>query len=261
MPRKVHGEVAADAPATKVELSRYQKWPTVTLFRPNISGVPYNPRHATPAEKKRIRKSIKDHGLMGDPVVNERTEKNGWATAECGHFIVGGHQRIEQMDALEGTDQYAVRVVLLRVSPKKEREANIVLNNPNVGAQYDLSKLDEVMRTPGLDVLATGFERLDLEMMFGGDAFGHLFSEEAAPPRAKKAAKDVAEIADAVKKRRKEYKEQDGARTNDVEYYAVVVFDSTVQRERFMEFMGVDPGMRNVPGRVVAAFMPGLELP
>src|SRR5690606_22852641 len=74
-----------------MSLSKYQKFVAVTIGRQEIKNAPYNPRVITDEEKKNLRRLIKKHGIVETLVWNIRTGN-----------LVGGHQRLNILDALEG---------------------------------------------------------------------------------------------------------------------------------------------------------------
>src|ERR1035437_804054 len=79
--------------------SQYENYEIVVLHRSKIKNAPYNPRKITDDAKKKIKKNLKERGLMTPPIWNEHTGN-----------LVGGHQRLSVMDALEGKRDYSLRV-------------------------------------------------------------------------------------------------------------------------------------------------------
>ena len=84
MTKKKAAEAAGDVP-----LSRFQKFTIVRVHRSRLKNAPYNPRVITPEAKDRLRKILERKGLLEALVWNVRTE-----------HIVGGHRRLECLDAL-----------------------------------------------------------------------------------------------------------------------------------------------------------------
>ena len=126
------------------------------LNRADLKGAPYNPRILTPAAKRKLTAVLKKHGLVSTITWNRRTGN-----------IVGGHQRIEALDALAGTSNYEMDVAVIDVDEAREKELNIALNNQEAGGDFDLEKLQELLRSPGVDVDGTGFDHSDIFKMFG----------------------------------------------------------------------------------------------
>jgi len=120
-----------------------------------LKNASYNPRIIDPVSQKRLRKSIEHtKGLVQPPIWNKRTGN-----------IVGGHQRIDQLDQIKQTDNYTLTVAVVDWSEEREIEVNIALNNPSLAGQYDLGLLDELLDRPGVDLAAAGFDITTLEMM------------------------------------------------------------------------------------------------
>lgn len=156
-PKRAKSSSAAEvAPESSIpKVIKYQR-PTKILHRSELKEAPYNPRYIDPAAKRKLRKSIEKFGLVQHPVWNKRTGN-----------IVAGHQRLQELDKLHGSPDYHLEVVVVDVDEVTEREENIALNNPASQGMFDAEKLYEVIHaTPDLDVHNTGFEVVDLEMIY-----------------------------------------------------------------------------------------------
>jgi hypothetical protein len=132
--------------------TKYQKFQAQTINRSQIKGAAYNPRKIGVNEAKALRKSIKIHGLVDTLIYNKRTGN-----------LVGGHQRLEQLDALEGTKDYELTLAVIDVPLKQEKEINIILNNPSVQGEYDFEAMKLLL--PDVDLENTGFTDYDLSIM------------------------------------------------------------------------------------------------
>lgn len=108
------------------EISKYQKFEAKTINRSEIKNADYNPRRIGEAEAKLLKKSLKTHGLVDTLIFNKQTGN-----------LVGGHQRLAQLDSLENGTDYALTVSVIDVPLKKEKEINLMLNNPNAQGEYD----------------------------------------------------------------------------------------------------------------------------
>jgi len=121
----------------------------------------YNPRKINKVQAKRLRDGIKMHGLVGGIIWNKRTGN-----------IVSGHQRLSQLDELEGTQDYSLDVDVIDVNEKRERAINVLLNNHTAQGEFDGDKLAEVieyLREEQISVEQTGFNMADLQVMLGDD--------------------------------------------------------------------------------------------
>ena len=99
--------------------SKFQNFEMETINRRNIKNADYNPRYMGEKEKKKLRAALKENGLVSALTWNKRTGN-----------LVGGHQRLEQLDALEKSDDYDLTVCVIDVDEKQEAKLNVQLNNP-----------------------------------------------------------------------------------------------------------------------------------
>ena len=79
--------------------------------------------------------------MVGGIVVNKRT----------GLTVVSGHQRLSVMDELQKfpDNDYRIRVDVIDVDEKQEKELNILLNNPNAQGTWDFNALAQIV--PDID--------------------------------------------------------------------------------------------------------------
>ena len=106
----------------EAQLSRFQAFETRRIHRRELASAAYNPRILSEAARKKLKKNLdSDHGgvgLLGPVTWNEVTGT-----------LVGGHQRLQILDALEGTDNYLLDVAVVRLTEVQEKEQNIALNS------------------------------------------------------------------------------------------------------------------------------------
>lgn len=116
--------------------TKFQKGERRLIHRSLIKNAPYNPRKISPSNRARLRESIKTHGLVGSLIWNELTGN-----------LVGGHQRLEQIDELEKAKKgdYSIEVDVVQLDDLKEKALNIILNNSSVAGEWDLSLLEGVL--------------------------------------------------------------------------------------------------------------------
>ena len=112
----------------------------------------YNPRKISERAMKGLRASLERFGELGGIVFNRRTGR-----------LVGDHQRVKALAAM-GVEDAEVRVVDLPVA--EEKAANLALNHPGIGGEWDDALLavvlDEVQRD-----LPTAFDELQLGDIIG----------------------------------------------------------------------------------------------
>jgi len=139
--------------------SKFQKNTKETVHRSQLKGAPYNPRKINKVQAKRLREGLKTHGLVGGILWNRRTGN-----------LVGGHQRINQLDTLEGSQDYSLEVDVIDVDELQEKEINILLNNQTAQGEFDEDKLADLvehLREENRNVERTGFTMADMQAWFG----------------------------------------------------------------------------------------------
>lgn len=189
---------------------------------------------------------------------------NGWSKEECGYYILGGHQRIEATDAVEGSRDYSLNVAVVELDPRREREQNVFLNNPGAQGQFSdaLADLLVEMRALGTELEDTGFAALDLAMLFperpeltglfgvDGDVAPILEDVEAAAN-----AKPERDQPGAIKENRAEFKEATTPRGMEF----VIVCDTPEQAEQIAALLDIGPAQRFASATHVLALFPDLD--
>lgn len=201
--------------------SKYQSYDTETISRDMIKNAPYNPRIMDEKAKKRLRQNIAKHGLVAALTWNKRTGN-----------LVGGHQRLEQLDALEKSKDYDLTVCVVDVDEREEAALNVQLNNPSMQGEWDLDKLANMAEEFDLDLSADmGFTESDIDFMFeGDDRFSQLFdTKEGEEMRG-----DIETIKEARKKSVENLKDR-----NNINWYTVIVFENEEDRNNFMREISI----------------------
>lgn len=200
--------------------SKYQKFTVETIQRSQIKNADYNPRIMDKEAKKRLKKNLQENGLVSAITWNRRTGN-----------IVGGHQRIEQLDALEKNKNYSLDVCVVDVDERQEAKLNVILNNPSQQGEYDLEGLAMLTEAFDLNFDEMGFTALDVDFMYDGD---ERFTEMFQTPEAEEVKKGLAE----VKAARQASKER-MAEKNNINFYSVIVFEDEKQRADFYRKISV----------------------
>jgi len=143
----------AESESSTFKADAYQ---IVTMKRSELKSAAYNPRVINDTEKKKLRAGLKKHKMVQPPTWNKRSG-----------ILVGGHQRLSQLDVLAGGKDYELQVAVIDVTEAEEKEINILLNNSMAQGTWDLPKLEDLLRDPGIDIFGTGFDQLDVERLFG----------------------------------------------------------------------------------------------
>ena len=219
--------IGSESPRLTGELSKFQAFTIETIHRSEWKNAPYNPRHLTQRARVKLREVIQRVGLV-QPLVWNKRSGNG----------VGGHQRISQIDSLEGKDDYKLTVAVVDVDDKREKELNVLLNNADVGGEWDLEKLKAVFDSE-IDLLNTGFDNAE---------FFKLFGEAPSQPKEEHQgdlSKQLADVKAAYEKLSESSRQKD-----DTDFYNVVVFGSVNERDEFLKEFGFETN-RYIDGRTL----------
>lgn len=218
--------------------NKLEKFVPMRVNRRQLKGAPYNPRTITKEAEKKLRKSLRDFGMLAPITWNETTGN-----------VVAGHQRLSIMDSILKKPDYELTVAAVRMPPEEEVKANVIMNNPSIMGEWDHDKMAELhMDFPEIDFKKDlGFEKFDIDLMFAGtgveeDIF--LPSEEQAP--VKEEIERMNEI-DAIKRAKTEHRQkasEDNAtgETNAVEkndYMITFVFPNNTEKHEFCERIGI----------------------
>lgn len=254
------------------ELSKYIRSESVELLRSQIHFADYNPRTLDEESKKSLKRGIKKFGLLGGVIVNKATN----------YTIVSGHQRITVMDELQKYDpqtkenDYKVRVDLINVDIKMEKELNILLNNPNAQGRWDYEKLAQII--PDIDYKDAGLTDADLNMIGVdyllqteeenniADALDDLMSPiigEREEAKAERTAERAAEKAmqqemerEAKVQHMKDVKQQVReaaiSKAEEMDAYVMLSFSSWSAKAEFCERFGYPAEMKIIKGEVFA---------
>jgi hypothetical protein len=224
---KPQSNAANGSESSDAALSQFQKFTVETVHRSALKGAPYNPRYITARAKARLKETLANVGLVQPIVWNKRSGN-----------IVGGHQRLSQIDSLEGTSDYKLTVAVLDVDEAREKEINLLLNNENVGGEWDLEKL-KTMLDSEIDLINTGFDNADMMKMFG---------EAPSQPKEQHQADLAKQLAD-VKAAYQKLSESSVSK-DDTDFYNVVVFGSYNERAEFLKEFGFADN-RYIDGRTL----------
>lgn len=215
------------------QVSRFQRFNIQRIPRSMLKEAPYNPRVMNEHEHKLLNKSIKKNGLVDTIVWNKRTG-----------YVVGGHQRLSELDKLEGNKDYALDVCVIDVDETEEREINIKLNNQNLMGEYDGNKLASLFINDGVNFADAGFSALDIQLNFDTPvANAILGTDREEEPEV---VSDIEKIQE-IKDRRKTSKERANLK-NTAEFFKVIVFDSMESMDEFTKYFGFPVEPRYIDG-------------
>jgi hypothetical protein len=227
--KKEEGESAAGGTRSLRDLG-LESFEMVKIHRSQLKEAEYNPRLLGEAEKRKLRQGIKRHGMVAPITWNARTGR-----------IVGGHQRIAQLDALAGTPDYELTVARIDVDESREKEINLLLNNSAAQGDWDLEALSKLVKDPTLDLVGMGFDHADLYRLFGDTPI-----EERN--------EQLDELAQKVREARDRYNaiEEKNKSKNATEFYCLLIFRSSEQLNRFFEVAKL-PDNRYQSGEEIAS--------
>lgn len=202
--------------------SKFENFEMETIHRSLIKNADYNPRYMGDKEKKRLRNALKENGLVSALTWNRRTGN-----------LVGGHQRLEQLDSLEKSADYELTVCVIDVDEKQEAKLNVQLNNPSMQGEWDVEKLFEMTEEFDLSMEDMGFSNTDAAYLFDGD---ERFVELFETPEVTEEKEKLKQIKEARQGMSGEYKNEQRA-----DFMVVVVFQDAKERADFMRRIHV-PG-------------------
>lgn len=138
---------------------------------------------------------------------------------------MAGHQRIDALDAIEGTFDYVLRVAAVDLDEKTEKEQNIFMNNPDVQGTFDFAALEGLVKEIDLD--AAGLEFADIYRAFGDTVVDNEHATELA--QLSNRLQETKAIFESCAKKSND--------RNDTDFYMVVVFQNHEKRKAFTDLV------------------------
>jgi len=211
------------APRAALEDGALEKFEVQRIHRKDLIKAEYNPRVLSDDARRKLKENLQKVGLLSPLVWNKRSGN-----------VVSGHQRLSQMDALMGTNDYHLTVSVVDLDDVTEREQNLFFNNQFAMGDWDFTKLESLFKTEGMAISRTGFDAADVKDLFG--------TASLMPD-------DLMKLSDQVHDAHK--LAESAASSNDLveqkNFYTVLVFKSNDVAARFNEYLGV-PDSRYVDG-------------
>ena len=238
--------------------NKYFTSESVELLRSQIKLHEQNPRTIPEENRKALKRGIKKFGMVGGIVVNKRT----------GYTLVSGHQRLSVMDELQKynpdtkDNDYHIRVDLIDVEEKEEKELLILLNNPSAQGEWNYDTLRELI--PDIDYKYAGLTEQDLDII--GVDFHFQTEEENTiadeldtlmePGREERQAEvalrqaERAEKVAHMKQGKEEVKQAATKAAADMDAYLMLSFDNWDAKVEFCEKFGFNPDEKFLKGEV-----------
>ena len=206
----------------KGNLTKHQRFEIATIQRGQITEAPYNPRIMDGANRKLLDKSMKANGLVEPLVWNKRSG-----------VLVGGHQRLAVLDALEKGTDYSLTVSVVDVDEREERNLNMALNNRNLQGDWDNDALAKLLTDlQQADYDAIGVTDADLDFILNDiSTLGALTRDGTERTEAKG-------TLDGIKQQRGEMNKR-LAEEQRADFFAVVVFEDADERAEFYRRFGL----------------------
>ncbi len=156
---------------TKPKVKTVKQAAMETVLRSEIHTPDYNPRYIDTGASDKLRKQIKEDGLVDTLVVNKQTMN-----------VVGGNQRTAQLDKIyryePGKSDYQINVQMIDVDPRTEVKINTRLNNPDASGDYDAAKLLDIMTEFEIDPLVDmNFDRATFDFFVTESGLESPFAE------------------------------------------------------------------------------------
>ena len=238
--------------------NKYFTSESVELKRSQINLHEKNPRSISTENRKALKRGIKKFGMVGGIVVNKRTN----------YTLVSGHQRLSVMDELQKynaetkENDYLIRVDLIDVEEKEEKELLILLNNPSAQGEWNYDMLRELI--PDIDYKDAGLTEQDLDII--GVDFNFQTEEENAitteldnlmmpvhEEHQAEVAQRQAERAEKVahmKQVKEEVKQAATKAAANMDAYLMLSFDTWDAKAKFCEKFGFNPEEKFLKGEV-----------
>lgn len=256
---------------------KYRESETITIKRSQINFAPYNPKNHTKKQIEEQKANIKRVAFLGGIVWNKTTTN-----------LIDGHKRIMSLDLLNGYDgtpetDYDVKVEMIELDEKTEKEQNIFQTK----GRTDLD--DELMRQliPDIDYKNAGLD--DIDMSYYGMDLNPEMSQKTVneiedfyrPEKEEKVTnpsntvyhsndagidengeprivQDKPELTDEEKKQKvKDVKEATMQKaiekTQNMDAYFMVSFESWENKKAFMLRANLDPNAKMIVGEEFAS--------
>lgn len=228
------------------EITKFQSSTSVEVLRSTINFANWNPRKISDFAATQIRKNIRRVGLLGGIVVNKSTMN-----------IVSGHQRIRQIDNLQGynpetfENDYLIRVEMIDVDEKTEIEQNIFMNSQSVQGEFDIDLLKNLI--PDIDYKAAGLDDTDLNMI-GIELFKDTVEKGITDIEnsLSEVMRPVEERKETIKALKKQIVADANAKVDNFDSYITLNFKTSDQKRAFMQRFGFSPDEKFIDGNAFA---------
>ena len=237
--------------------------PAREVMRSAIHFASYNPRKLTEDARKRLKANLKRIGLAGGIVWNEGTGN-----------LVSGHQRLSILDEIQrydpetGENDYPIRVEVLHLTDKEEKEQNIFMNSSTAQGEFDSDLLAKML--PEIDVDLAGLDSSDISILMAETSAFDITDYHQASTQGFTSV--AAPLTDEERQARKEHVKEVRAQTAGTmegeyyegEAYVTLSFQSYANKLYFMEMLqhalpdqGINPSDKYLKGEAVHELIAG----
>ena len=230
---------------------KFKQSETRVINRSDIQLAHFNPRKITPEARQRLKRNIKNIGMLGGLVWNETTGN-----------LVSGHQRIMILDELQHYDpqtkenDYKVKVEVVNLSEQSEKEQNIFFNSPSAQGEYDADMLSALITE--IDIEAAGLDVSDLNILIPDSTIIQTIHSDEIKTDFQSLEKLSDQEREARKEAVKQAKEQTKAKMSDEatgDPFVILSFSSYENKVFFMELIGELPEAKYVKGEPLAEML------
>lgn len=228
-----------------IKVVKQAEW--VSVLRSQLNAPEYNPRKIDRGAADKLRKQIREDGLVDTIVVNKRTMN-----------IVGGNQRTEQLDQLykyiPGESDYQINVQMIDVDERSEVKINTRLNNPDAAGMFDAEKLMQVIQEFEMSPLEDlNLDRATFDYFASESGLGNPLTDlenqildvkkvTAPPSMTTLEAEDLEKIKEAKREGREKSKEAKESGNSEYiehdDYILTLVFNSNQEKAAFLQKIG-----------------------
>lgn len=231
--------------------------PAREIQRSEIRFASYNPRKLSEDARKRLKANLKRIGLAGGIVWNESTGN-----------LISGHQRLSILDEIQRynpdtkDNDYPIRVEVLNLTDKEEKEQNIFMNSTTAQGEFDSDLLAHLL--PDIDIDLAGLDSSDISILMAETpAFDIADYHQAAVQGFQSISAPLTEEERQARKEHvKEVRAQTTGKMEDEYYegeaYVTLSFQSYANKLYFMEMLqhalpeqGINPSDKYLKGEAV----------
>lgn len=237
------------------ELNKYFTSETTEIWRGEIHLAHYNPRTISDESRRKLKANIKKNGVIGGLIINKRTNNT----------LVSGHQRIAILDELNkynGTKEtdYLLKVEIIDVDEKTEKELNIWFNNTQVQGEFDYEALAQLL--PDIDYKNAGLSEEDLQLI-GIDFELQTETEKSITGELNELFSPIKEEREqkkqAIKDAKKKVFDEAEEKFKNMESYIVLNFDTAKAKEVFLRRFGYDRREKFIKGELFSEKIERIE--